>query len=94
MEILLHDGELLGLEGDPRQFEIGCRSGRLWITQSGDGRDHLLGPGKRFAVLGRGRVVIVALEEAGLTIEVPAGRQTPRLVASSRAPLLPTGKAA
>ena len=93
MEILLQRGELLGLDGDPRRLEIDCRSGRLWITQSGDGRDHLLTPGKRFAVLGRGRVVIVALQAAALTIEVPVGRQAPRL-ASCRTPLLPTGKAA
>lgn len=79
MDIQLEEKELLGLGGDARGLEIRCREGRLWVTQAGDGRDHLLGPGDCFAVTTRGRVVIVPLKDVRLALAhaacgVPAKR--------------------
>ena len=72
MKIALKKQELLGLDGDARGICIRCEAGRLWITQAGDSRDHLLAVGDSFTVASRGRVVIVALEGASLEMAVPA----------------------
>lgn len=37
--------------------------GTVWVTQAGDPRDHVLHPGERLALGGRGRVAIQALGE-------------------------------
>ena len=37
---------------------IRCLSGTLWVTQEGDARDHILGPGEEFAIESTGVVVV------------------------------------
>jgi hypothetical protein len=64
MEIFLRQGEIFNLEGDARALTIRCLGGSLWITQPGDSRDHLLGPGQAMTVGCRGRIVVVATAEA------------------------------
>lgn len=43
-------------------------SGMVWVTQEGDSRDHLLGPGGAFRVQGRGRVVVQGLKRSRVLI--------------------------
>jgi DUF2917 family protein len=43
-------------------------SGMVWVTQEGDSRDHLLGPGGSFRVLGSGRVVVQGLKRSRVLI--------------------------
>jgi len=64
MELVLNDNDILTIDGDQRGVQLCCRSGRLWITQEGDARDYLLGPGQVHTVSCCGRVVIWALTPA------------------------------
>ena len=41
---------------------LGVREGLLWITQTGDPKDHLLGAGESFHTDARGLLVVQALE--------------------------------
>ena len=43
-------------------------SGMVWVTQEGDSRDHLLGPGGLFRVQGRGRVVVQGLRRSRVLV--------------------------
>ena len=72
MEILLQKNELLDLGAGLRNVEIICRSGRCWLTQTGDLRDHVLSPGKRMRVCSRGRVLVTASAECRLLLLAPA----------------------
>lgn len=42
--------------------------GRVWVTQTGDGRDHILAPGEGLNLRPRGRVAVQALVEAELVL--------------------------
>jgi hypothetical protein len=48
--------------------EILGQRGLLLVTQAGDPRDHILGPGGRFGSSGRGRIAIWALSEAAFAV--------------------------
>ena len=43
-------------------------AGMTWVTQEGDSRDHLLGPGGSFQVRNPGRVVVEALKPSRLIV--------------------------
>lgn len=43
-------GEFAYLDGSARGLTIRCLSGRLWFTQSGESRDHVLAQGQEFAM--------------------------------------------
>jgi hypothetical protein len=43
-------------------------SGMAWVTQEGDSRDYLLGPGGLFRVLKHGRVVVEALKRSKVLV--------------------------
>ena len=43
--------------------------GTLWLTQSGDGRDHILLPGDVFRVERPGRVVLLALRASTFKLQ-------------------------
>ncbi|HEY7117744.1 MAG TPA: DUF2917 domain-containing protein [Tepidisphaeraceae bacterium] len=47
-----------------RIIAIACDRGELWITQSGDERDHVIAEGESFTAAPRGRVVVQALSSA------------------------------
>lgn len=66
MELVLTKNDILTLDGDQSGLQLRCGTGRLWLTQSGDSRDYLLGPGQIHTIGRRGRVVIWALEAATL----------------------------
>lgn len=71
MEILLRKDESFTIAGNGDGVLIVCREGVLWVTQTGDTRDHLLNPGERYTACGNGVIVIEALRPAELRIERP-----------------------
>ena len=64
MEIVMHKGEIICIDGDARELEITSFSGTLWITQTGDPNDYLLSTGDCFKISRKGRVAITACEAA------------------------------
>lgn len=77
MEIWLGKGETLQFDGDSRGLGVRCTDGVLWVTQQGDGRDHLLKPGDRMDVSLRGKVIILACAKAALKLEEPRQSRLP-----------------
>ncbi len=55
---------------------IVVRSGVLWITQEGDVKDSIVGPGEELTIRKSGRTVITALEAACLTLIEPDTRDS------------------
>jgi hypothetical protein len=49
-----------------------CESGVVWLTQSGDGHDHILRAGQSFVARRRGRIVVQAMEDAVLRLHSTA----------------------
>ena len=72
MEILLRSGEMLVLKGERCGRTLQCGDGKLWITQKGDNRDHLLKPGRRFESKLPGRIVVTALSDSRMTLGHPS----------------------
>ena len=68
MELLLDRMEILDLGENLHSFSITCRTGRCWITQAGDNRDHILGVGDRFMVNTSGKLIITATESCRLLL--------------------------
>ena len=60
----LAQGEAYSLGAIPAGRRIRCLSGTLWITQTGDGRDHIVLPGESFTAERPGRVVLQALRSS------------------------------
>jgi hypothetical protein len=68
MEILLAENETMSIDPVPENLRIVCRSGRIWLTQSGDSRDFLLRAGESFSAAQRGRIVLWTLAAAQVDI--------------------------
>jgi len=67
----LATGRILRIE-DGRGIRICPEDGRLWVTQEGDSRDHILAAGQSM-VLERGRLTLVqALEASRFELQTPA----------------------
>jgi hypothetical protein len=64
MYLHLHKGELLTLDNDRGGLKVRCSSGRVWVTQEGDNRDYILGPGHEVELRRFGRIAVTALEES------------------------------
>ncbi len=60
MELLLKEREMVVLGDKLRGVGIICQDGMCWLTQEGDGRDHILRSGTDFYVESRGRIIITA----------------------------------
>lgn len=58
---------LWGFDAKP-QTRVTCLGGLIWITQTGDGTDHVLAENESFTIALRGRVVIQALSNARVEI--------------------------
>ena len=41
-----------------RHCQVRCERGAVWVTQEGDARDRVLGPGQRLTLTRSGKVVI------------------------------------
>jgi len=63
-------GSLLLIEHG-RGVQIELWDGELWITQEGDGRDHVIGPGVKFRLEREGILLANALKGAQLTLTAP-----------------------
>lgn len=57
----LDQGNLIDLEPPRKGVKIEVQSGNLWVTQKGDGADHVLGPGESHSFTGCALVVVQAL---------------------------------
>jgi hypothetical protein len=53
---------------DAEGTRIAARTGRVWITQEGDRRDHIVGPGETLVVARPGRTVVQALQSARIAL--------------------------
>jgi hypothetical protein len=56
---------------DGMGLRVACLDGHAWITQSGDRRDIVLGPGEEFVLDHEGTALVMALPEASITIGDP-----------------------
>jgi hypothetical protein len=63
-------GSLLLIEHG-RGVQIELWDGELWITQEGDGRDYLIGPGTKFRLEREGIVLANSLKGARITLTAP-----------------------
>ena len=68
MKIHLKKKELLAIEKNAKGMTVYCLDGEIWLTRSGDLNDHLILPGKSFTASCKGKIVLVALNSATLTL--------------------------
>jgi hypothetical protein len=61
---------------DPAGTRVQCVCGVLWITQEGDGRDHIVAPGQSLTLDYPGLALVHALEPSDLEILPPVPAQT------------------
>ena len=71
-ELELHDKDVCRINSYEPWTEIVCKKGILWLTQTGDGNDHILSAGEHFVSNHRGLVLIEALPEALVRIVPPS----------------------
>lgn len=81
MDLTLHHGSValerlggLSLQ-DAAGVGITCLAGRLWITQEGDGRDFVLGPGQSLRIARAGLTLVSAIESSRLSVRAPRRRR-------------------
>ncbi len=67
-DVKLQRKDLVRLRGRKHGQAVTCLEGALWITQAGDPRDHVLVAGDRFALNGRGAVLLEAMREARVRV--------------------------
>jgi hypothetical protein len=61
--LILAAGQISTLR-DAQGTQIECLSGSLWITQVGEGRDVVLGPGEQTSLDRKGETVVQALRQS------------------------------
>jgi hypothetical protein len=71
-EVELHENDVCRISSYEPWTQIVCKKGILWLTQTGDGVDHILSAGDQFVSHRRGRVLIEALPEALVCIVPPS----------------------
>jgi hypothetical protein len=54
---------------DSAGARIRCLTGKLWITQEGDSRDNIIGPGQTFVLDRRGLTLVHALRASRVSTE-------------------------
>jgi Protein of unknown function (DUF2917) len=67
-ELALQAGQVLTLD-DAQGVRILSRRGTVWITEEGNNKDHIVGPGDAIVVARPGRTVVQALQPAWISIE-------------------------
>jgi hypothetical protein len=69
IELLMKRRQLLKLEEAQPRMAIECKQGVIWVTSSGDYRDHMLSAGQCYIPVNNSQVVIEALHDALVDIE-------------------------
>ena len=69
IELLMKQRQLLKLEEAQPHIAIECKQGVIWVTSSGDYRDHMLAAGQSYIPVKNSQVVIEALHDALVDIE-------------------------
>jgi spermidine synthase len=69
VQLVLKKNQLLALRGAESRVAIDCQDGVLWITNSGESRDHILIKSDRFSPRRKGNVLIEALRDSHVDIE-------------------------
>jgi hypothetical protein len=70
---------------------VACLRGELWLTQDGDLRDLVLGPGDRFTLDHTGLTLVSALRASSLCVELPVATGVLRHSLATRARMAVTG---
>jgi hypothetical protein len=65
--IALEPGQVVTLD-DAQGTRIVARLGTVWVTEEGDTRDHIVGPGDSLIVAHSGRTVVQALKSAWISL--------------------------
>ena len=68
IELLMKRRQLLKLEEAQPRMAIECKQGVIWVTSSGDYRDHMLAAGQCYTPVNNSQVVIEALHDARVDI--------------------------
>jgi hypothetical protein len=63
----LQRGQVLTLD-DAQGTRIMARIGTVWVTEEGESRDHIVGPGDALIVARPGRTVVQALRSAWISL--------------------------
>ncbi len=69
IQLVLKRHQLISLRGAQPRMAVNCNHGVLWITNSGDPYDHIIGAGRRFTPKRKGNVLIEAMRDATVDIE-------------------------
>ncbi|HXN15101.1 MAG TPA: DUF2917 domain-containing protein [Usitatibacter sp.] len=70
--LALDAGQVLTLD-DAAGVRILARSGTVWVTEEGDRKDHIVGPGDSLLVARPGRTLVQALKPAWISIAEGSG---------------------
>jgi hypothetical protein len=76
IEFALDRNSLWRIAGSVRGVRIGCRQGRLWLTQAGAAADVILQPGQSFVAKAEGTIVVQSVPSFNATDEAALGTLT------------------
>ena len=65
--LALEPGQVVTLD-DAQGTRIVARSGTVWITEEGENRDYIVGPGDALVVARSGRTIVQALQSAWISL--------------------------
>ena len=65
--IALEPGQVMTLD-DAQGTRIVARIGTVWVTEEGNSRDHVVGPGETLVVARPGRTLVQALKPAWISL--------------------------
>ena len=69
VQLVLKRHQLISLRGAKPRLAVNCSHGVVWITNSNDPYDHIVGAGRRFTPKRKGNVLIEAMRDATVDIE-------------------------
>ncbi len=69
IQLVLKRHQLITLRGAKPRLAVNCSHGVLWITNSGDPYDHIVGMGRGFTPKRKGNVLIEAMRDSTVDIE-------------------------
>jgi hypothetical protein len=65
--LALEMGQVMTLD-DACGTRITTRIGTVWVTEEGDSRDHVVGPGEAFVLTRNGRTLVQALKSSWISL--------------------------